>query len=272
MQKEKYLIIPRSKNIEEYLPSGFNSFILPLENYSIGYDTYFSVEEINKLSKKYNIFVMVNKLLHRKIDDFRKIYNSFNDNIMFFVEDIGLTDVISKDRIILYENHMLANYKAVNYLNTLGITNVVLNNELTINEISEIRSKTTSKLYFFYITRNMLLYSRRTLLSNYKKHYNIKDNDSKCVVVEKVSKTLLEVNEEDDSTTIRMRKLFSGNKYIDELKKLDYLIIDTNSMSDLELKVVLEYYDNSELINVLDVDYYFLENSIKYKVGDINEI
>ena len=77
------------------------------------------------------------------------------------------------------------------------------------------------------------------------------------------------IREEEDSTIINNFKLFSANKYIDELLDIDYLIINTSTMSDLELKVTLEHYRDKELINILDTDYYFLENDIKYKVGDI---
>lgn len=269
MQKDKYLILPRSNKLDEYTKYEFNSFILPLKGYSIGYDTYFTLEEINELSKKYNVFVLMNKFLHRSISSFRKLYPKFNKNINFIVEDIGLTDVIDKERLILNENHIESNYSSINYLNTLGIKNIVLNNDLTIKEIKEIREKTDSKLFFFLITRNMLLYSRRNLLSNYKEYYNINNKDNRLVINEEVSKITLEVNEEDDGTTIRTRKLFSGNKYIKDLESLDYLIIDTNSMSDIELNVTLKYYNDEELINVLDTDYNFLENDIKYKVGDI---
>lgn len=269
MQKEKYIIIPRSNNLTEYTDKGFGSFILPLKDYSIGYDTYFDIDEINELSNKYNIYVLINKFLHKRIDEFRKLYPKFNNNIKFFVEDIGLTDVIEKERIIIFENHIESNYASINFLYNLGYKDVVLNNDLTITEINEIREKTDSKLYFFLITRNMLLYSKRKLISNYKENYNIDKDDKRYTIFEKVSKIQLEINEEDDSSTIRMRKIFSGNKYIEDLKKIDYLIIDTNSMSDLELKVTLDHYDNSDLINILDTDYQFLENDIKYKVGDI---
>ena len=70
MQKElnNFLIVPNNKNIEEF---NFNSFILPLEDYSIGYNVYFSVDEINELSNKYNVYVIMNKLLHRTIYNFK---------------------------------------------------------------------------------------------------------------------------------------------------------------------------------------------------------
>ena len=77
---------------------------------------------------------------------------------MFIVEDIGLTSIIEKDRYIMYENHILSNYKAINYLNDLGYKNVVINNDLTISEIKEIINKTKSNIYYFYINKNSLMY------------------------------------------------------------------------------------------------------------------
>ena len=126
MQKKEFIIIPNSKRLSSFK---VNKFILPLEDYSIGFDVYFDVKEINRISEKYDVIVIMNKFLHRKIDDFRKIYNSFNSKIKFMIEDIGLNDVIDKDRIILYENHILSNYRAINYLKKIGYNNVVINNQ-----------------------------------------------------------------------------------------------------------------------------------------------
>ena len=145
MQKEK-IIIPNKKNLEFYKKYNLNTFLLPLEDYSIGNDVYFNIGEINNLSHEYTIYVYMNKLLHRKIEEFRKIYNLFNKNIKFIVEDIGLLDIIDKDRLILNENHIMSNYKSINFMNDLGYTNIVLNNDLTYLEIKDIISNTKSNL------------------------------------------------------------------------------------------------------------------------------
>ena len=73
MQKKEYLIIPNKKELDLYTEYGFNTFILPLDGYSIGFNVYYSVEEVNKLSLKYNIYVIMNKFLHKEIEKFRKI-------------------------------------------------------------------------------------------------------------------------------------------------------------------------------------------------------
>ena len=63
MQKNKFIILPNNKNLELYDKYNFNSFILPLKDYSIGYNVYFNIDEINELSNKYEIYVIMNKFL-----------------------------------------------------------------------------------------------------------------------------------------------------------------------------------------------------------------
>lgn len=266
MQKKEYLIIPNKKELDLYTSYNFNTFILPLDEYSIGFNVYYTIEEINELSLKYNVYVIMNKFLHKKIEEFRKIYSKFNSNIKFIVEDIGLTDVIEKDRLVLYENHILSNYKAINFLESLDINNVVINNDLTINELCEIQEKTNSNLYYFYVGKNSLMYSRRNLVSNYNKYYNL-DNTNSYKLTEKVSKKVLDIYEEVDGSVVYFDKIFCASKYIDKLNM--NLIINFTNIDSVSEKIILEEYNKANLCDLIDSDYYFLENDIKYKVGDI---
>ncbi len=266
MQKKEYLIIPNKKELNLYTSYNFNTFILPLDGYSIGFNVYYTIDEINELSLKYNVYVIMNKFLHKKIEEFRKIYSKFNSNIKFIVEDIGLTDVIEKDRLVLYENHILSNYKAINFLGSLDIKSVVINNDLTINELLEIQDKTNSNLYYFYVGKNSLMYSRRNLVSNYNKYYNL-DNTNSYKLTEKVSKKVLDIYEEVDGSVVYFDKIFCASKYIDKLNM--NLIINFTNIDSVSEKIILEEYNKANLCDLIDSDYYFLENDIKYKVGDI---
>ncbi len=266
MQKKEYLIIPNKKELDLYIKHNFNTFILPLDGYSIGFNVYYNLEEINNLSLKHNIYVIMNKFLHRNIEEFRKIYKDFNKNIKFIVEDIGLTDIIDKERFVLYENHILSNYKAINFLESIGIKNVVINNDLTIDELLEIQGKTNSNLYYFYIGKNSLMYSRRNLVSNYNKYYNL-DNTNSYKLIEKVSKKTLDIYEERDGSVVYFDKIFCASKYIDKLNM--NLIINFTNIDSVSENIILEEYDKTNLCDLIDSDYYFLENDIKYKVGDI---
>ena len=265
MQKEKYIILPNTKDLKIF--EDFNTFILPLKDYSIGYNIYFDVDEINELSKTKNIYVIMNKFLHMKIYDFKSIYNRFNSNIKFICEDIGLVNIIDKDRFILYENHILSNYKAVEFLNSLNIKNVVLNNDLTINELKTIIDKTKSNLYYFYTCKNIIMYSRRNLVSNYNKHFELPDTED-YLLSEKVTHEELFIKEEKDGSVVRYNKIFCASKYLNDLKSMN-LIVDFTDIELLNTKMIIENINEENLCNLIDSDYYFLEHDIKYKVGDI---
>ncbi|NLC48630.1 MAG: hypothetical protein GX758_04655 [Tenericutes bacterium] len=269
MQKEKFIIIPNKKELKLYEKYSFNNFILPLKNYSIGFDVYYSIDEINELSNMHNIYVMINKFLHNDIISFKEIYTKFNKKIKFIVEDIGLTEIIDKSRIILFENHIISNYKAINYLNKLNYNSVVVNNDLTITELEEILDKTNSNLYYYIITRNNLMYSKRKLVSNFNEYYKINNKKNVYDITETISKEKLIVKEENDSSIVYYSKLFCANKYINKLEKISNFIINFTSINEVEEQIILDSYDKENLVNLINCDYYFLENDIKYKVGDL---
>lgn len=265
MQKKDFIIVPNSKNLESF--NDFSSFILPLEDYSIGFDVYFDIDEINQLSKTKNIYVILNKFLHMQIYEFKKIYEKFNNNIKFIVEDIGLLNIIDNNRVILYENHILSNYKAINFLNDLNIKNVGINNDLTISELKDIIKNTKSNLFYLYIAKNMIMYSRRNLVTNYNKHFNI-ENTSEYLLSEKVTHKELEIKDEKDGSTVRYHKIFCASKYLNDLQKLN-LIVDFTNIDEVNTKMIIENICEENLCNLIDSDYYFLEHDIKYKVGDL---
>ena len=262
------IILPNKKDLSIYKTYDLNTFLLPLENYSIGFNVYFNINEINEIANNNTVYVLINKFLHLNINEFKKIYNSFNENIKFIVEDIGLTDIIEKNRIIMYENHIVSNYKSINFLSELGYNSLVINNDLTINELEEILSKTSSNLYYFYIAKNMLMYSRRNLVSNFNKHFKLNKNNKKYDLKEKVSKQILEITEEEDGSVVRNRKIFCASKYLDKLEKVNK-IIDLTDIDEINEKMILENINENCLCDLIDSDYYFLENDIKYKVGDL---
>ncbi len=268
MQEERFLIIPNKKELKLYENYGFNTFILPLKGYSIGYNVYFDISEINELSKKFNIYVLMNKFLHKKIYDFKEEYPKFNSNVKFIVEDIGLVNIIDKDRLVLWENHILSNSRAINYLSSLEINNVVINNDLTISELESIMNECSSQIFYHYISKNILMYSRRNLVSNFNKFYNIDNNSNSYLLNEKVSHKILELNEISDGSIVRFNKIFCASKYISKLKKFN-LIIDLSYINEEDEKKILENYNKESLCDLIDCDYYFLEHDIKYKVGDL---
>lgn len=260
-----FMVIPNNKDIESF--SGkFSYFILPVEGLSIGYDVYFSVKEALELSKKYNIYVIINRFFHcNALDEVKPILSDLESVSGFFVEDLGIASLLPKDKVILFQNHITSSYANINALNGLGYKNIVVSNELTIDELKEVRSKCESKLYYFLVNRNMLMYSRRTLVSNYFNHYGYKEEANSYLMSEVVSKKKLLFKEEFGSTGVFNGEVFCASKYLNELN-MDYYIINLNNIDESTIKTILDNYDKVNLYELIDCDYYFLENKIMYKV------
>ena len=265
-KKKELLIIPNDSNLESYK---CKSFILPLKGYSIGFDIYFDIDEINKFSSFYNVSVIINKFLHKDdLNNIKKELLKFNDNIKyFFIEDFSLVNYLPKEKIVLYPNHIISNYYSVNYLKELGFNNVTISNELTIDELKEINKNTNSNLFYTYLSKNNLMYSRRNLLTNYYENYDI-DGDNNLLVNESVSNHELLIKEEDDGTLIFNNKIFCASKYLDDLDNYN-LIINLSNIDNDTKKIIVDNLDNKDLYNLIDSDFYFLENKIAYKVGDL---
>ena len=259
-----FYVIPNNKDVV------FNNLILPLKDYSIGFDVYYTVSEINSLSKKLNISVIINKFLHK--EDIKNIINIINeleiDNIKYiFVEDLGLVSLLDNNKVVVSQNHIINNYDSINYFKSLGYSNILVNNDLTINEIKEIISKTSSNLFMYFISKNNLMYSKRRLLTAFSNYKN-SDISKKEVITEKVSNHKLIIKEEKCGTCIFNKCIFAGNKYISELSSVNK-IVNLSNMDEFETKTILKYMDKVNLSDYIEIDDYFLDNVIPYKVGDI---
>lgn len=259
-----FYVIPNNKDVV------FNNLILPLKDYSIGFDVYYTVSEINSLSKKLNISVIINKFLHK--EDIKNIINIINeleiDNIKYiFVEDLGLVSLLDNNKVVVSQNHIINNYDSINYFKSLGYSNILVNNDLTINELKEIISKTSSNLFMYFISKNNLMYSKRRLLTAFSNYKN-SDISKKEVITEKVTNHKLIIKEEKCGTCIFNKRIFAGNKYISELSSVNK-IVNLSNMDEFETKIILKYMDKVNLSDYIEIDDYFLDNVIPYKVGDI---
>lgn len=259
-----FYVIPNNKDVV------FNNLILPLKDYSIGFDVYYTVSEINSLSRKLNISVIINKFLHK--EDIKNIINIINeleiDNIKYiFVEDLGLVSLLDNNKVVVSQNHIINNYDSINYFKSLGYSNILVNNDLTINKLKEIISKTSSNLFMYFISKNNLMYSKRRLLTAFSNYKN-SDISKKEVITEKVSNHKLIIKEEKCGTCIFNKRIFAGNKYISELSSVNK-IVNLSNMDEFETKTILKYMDKVNLSDYIEIDDYFLDNVIPYKVGDI---
>ena len=75
----EFYVIPNNKMILNY------NLILPLESYSIGFDVYYSVSEINNLATTHNVSVIINKFLHKSdIDNIMNVIKALKNVKYYF--------------------------------------------------------------------------------------------------------------------------------------------------------------------------------------------
>lgn len=177
--------------IEELKGLGISKFVYPLSFFCVGIPRCFEINEI----KEENAYLFVNRILDSKsIDALSKILHNLPNNIKGIIfDDLGLIEVLKDVNIekILYYSHFNTNYESINYFFDY-VDEVFVSTDITEEEIDEIISKAKRPISLFVFGLVSSLYSRRTLLENHAKQFNIpckkeKElhiNDKKFIAIE----------------------------------------------------------------------------------------
>ena len=264
MKRDKILIrINNLDEIKEYKKLGISNFLLTLEKFSIGYNT-FSIDELSNL--KENVYVLVNRVLDNEaVNDFKKVSAKleFVKGILF--EDIGVYQILKESSIPLIwnQNHFAVNSVSINiWLDK--VKSVVVSNELEKSELIYVLNNVKNSVILPVFGLNMAMYSRRYLLSFYNEFKNLK-NIKRALIKTNNYKEFIAI-ENEYGTVLFYKNYFNLIKEVDKFN-------DNN---------VLFYYIDPNMVNISDIenilngksDQYlnpFYENKTVYKVGDLND-
>ena len=215
MKKNKILInIENLNEIEEYKKIGYNNFLFAVNDFSIGYKS-FSLEELKELDC--NKFLLINRIFNNEdVDRFKEIISilKYFDGIIF--EDIAVYNLLKDKNIKLIWNqtHFATNTSSINYWLEL-VSSAVISNELTKEEVKDIIDSANKPLVLNIFGKNPIMYSRRTLLSNFNKNFKL-NNNRKAILSENITKCEFEAIESDKVTFILNNKYFNLISYINE--------------------------------------------------------
>ena len=263
--KEKILINGSSlEEVKLLYKKGFVNIYLPLKDYCVGYEE-FSVNDI--MSLDFKSYVLINRILtFKEIDVLKKIIIKLEDKVRGIIfEDIGVFELLkeinfSKD-MIYFPNHFATNWQSINTFLESGLTSVVISNEITKEEVDKILFKVSKEVIVPIYGYNQIMYSRRTLISNFNDYYKLnlsKDNK----ITEKMSKKELRIKENDFGTVI-FDEVYKNTSLIDKKKNVKYFLVNTTY---LEIEKVLE-----DLKQRVDNNKGFLNKKTIYKMGDIRD-
>lgn len=261
--KSNYLVsINDINDIEIYKKVGITTFLFALEDYSIGYEKTYKVDEINNI--KEHKYCLINRVLDNNDIDNLKIILPNIDVDGFIIEDIGLINIIKSlgKKIYLFINHFNCNYKSINKWLEY-VDSVFVSNELTYKELEEITKNVDKKVIIHIFGYNQVMYSRRYLLKNYYDYYNLEYSNTR-IITDKMGSVKFKMVEDKYGTITLSNKIFDGRSLLN-LDNVLYFYLNTSFIST---DIVLKFLNNEE---INDSDDGFLNKPTIFKLGGKND-
>lgn len=262
MKMSKILInINNLSEIEDYKKIGISNFLFAIEDFSIGYKT-FKLDEIPEYA-----YILINRVLDcGDVDNIKKIKDKLLRFKGIIFEDLAIYNMFkdSDIELIWHQNHFATNYESINYYVTHGCLSAIISNELTESEILEILDKEKKPLVLNILGKNQIMYSRRTLLSNFNKHNNLGELNNMTLDT-KGNKENFEASENKYGTIITSDEYFNYvplmNKVNDDLV-LYYLILN----KDLSVENIKDIINGASFGNDG-----FLNKKTVYRMSEYND-
>ena len=219
-----------------------DGIILPLKDFSVESNIYFSLEEIKKISEECSkeIFVKINKNLFN--DDIEKIRSILLDlNQMHitgvFYYDLAILELYQELHLdfdlVWNQTHMVNNYQTCNYYFSKGVGYALVGKELTLDEIIEIIRKSKMQIMVEVVSKPSIAFSRRKLLTNYGKDIQ-KNVSSPMVVSERVGGKFIQLWEDKNGTSFFLDTVMNGTGVIKDLfdANCSYILIKEWGIED----------------------------------------
>lgn len=245
----KLLIEPSNKN-KLYLDI-VDGVILPLDDLAVESNIYFTLEEIEKISKNYNdreIFVKINKNLMN--DDIDKVKDALIKLDKLKIKGIFFYDLailqLKKELnldvdLVWNQTHMVNNYKTCNYYFEKGVKYALLGKEITLDEIKEILEKSKIISMVEVVSRPSVAFSKRKLVSNYLKNEE-RALENKLTIKEKITDTFYDVVEDKNGTSFYLNRIMNGTSIIKELfdNECSYIIFREYGLEDNFFQLIID--------------------------------
>ena len=278
----KLIIMPRSKNEILNTKDLVDGYMLGVENLSINMPNYFDIEELFNILeeiKDKEFFISLNKNMHNEdipnLKDLMIKLENYKVNIAYY--DIAVVNIKKENNLnndlVWYQEHLTNNYITSNYWYQHGAKYTILSNEITKEEILEIKENAKGLVMYQIFGYLPMFVSRRHLVKNYLETFDIKDNSNMYYLEHKGE--MYPTIDNENGTISYTSKILNGIKEIPNLN-LDYMILNSFMIEEnIFLDIVKMYKDVTkdnvleyeEIINnKLHTDYGFLYKETVYKV------
>lgn len=256
----KIIIIPNNKDCIESILNTDNYLLLGIEGYSINTFNLEYDEIVKYVDRNNNIFLSLNKnISNDRLEDLEELLINISKlNIKgLFYYDVAIVSIVNRlnlnINLVWSSEHYTTNYFTINYWNNYGVKSVFLSNEITVEEIEDIKNNTKVELIgqlFGYIP---MYASKRHAVKNYLNHFNLDLNSNKYYLFKEDKKYSIVDN--NDGTVIYTNFILNGlREYLNLNSVLDYVLINGYEIETDKLLNVVNIFSkvNKDNINVLD--------------------
>ncbi len=264
----KIITTVNSSNVEFFINSKVDALMLGLKDYTTYLDWTFDMNAIRIIAshkKGKEIYVLMNRIIENtEIEKTRSILKelaSLNINGIVIL-DMGLLQIAKEEnllnKIVFSPSTYITNKDTATYFSSFGIRRLSPSKEISLNNIIEIKKNIQCEMEVMVYGYRNIFYSKRPLLDLYNENYKTSVNVS--YLKEEKRESLFPIKQNKQGTFVYSEKPLNLIKYLDRLIEngIDYINIESNFISEEELKKVIDEYRTA-----LDI-YYDKEAFDKY--------
>lgn len=232
-----------------------DGIILGVKNLSVNLPFYIDVEELEpykniKNQGKY-LFIMLNKNMHNDDLEYLKkvmiVLSKYSIDGVFFY-DIGvfhLKETLNLSYPFIWsQEHLTTNAETCNYWFSHGVTGVYLSNEITKQEIYDIRIGTDAQLFLNIFGYLPMFCSKRHLVKNYLKHFKLSSNGD-FYYMEKENKKYPIIDDDNGTTVYSSHILNAVSEYFDFVNMdIEYVIFNSFHILPSTFYQILDLFSN----------------------------
>lgn len=180
------LLIPFNEKNYEQTKEYVNAYLIGIKDFTVNQNYLIEITALDSVIEKIKndnkeIFININKnMFHKDLMPLRKLLKSLNKKVTavcFY--DVSVIGIVKEEKLdidlVWHQEHATTNYLTINYWLEKGCNYTFLSNEITKEEIEEIKKNTKSKLILQTFGYIPMFVSKRPLITNYKKYFNIED-------------------------------------------------------------------------------------------------
>lgn len=259
----KLIVTPSSREqLDIIILKDIDGIIIYLDKLSVNSSFYMSMDEVLGYDfKDKDVFLCMNRIMHNSdlsvIRDVLNRVKETNYKILFY--DMGVFNIAHKldmiDKLVIYQDHLNASSLSNKFYFDLGISGSYITSDITHDEIINIKRSNNSFIMMNIYGYLPIFYSRRYLITNYLKYINLsrKDGNYKIISDDGIKYPIVE---EEFGSAIYSAYPVNLLSKLDELKEIDYLVMNSNLVDEKEFTGLLDKVINKEQIDDGYVGFY----------------